>query len=452
MKKIFSAALAIIMVFALCLSAAAETPTEVTFGEAIATVSCADNLGTNGVNSRYLIVFNEDVDVGSAYVSVDVDGSTVDASTKAVYFSPPDGATKPYLYIEYRALEDGVTEAANIGRHIVTIKAGTLFQNGTLSLSKDIVLLIKGASVSIYVPKTPLTLTGIEVTAADDDLHRYKVVFSDTLSGAQFGVWSAMTVDGTTQITAADQGISAYNHGDGKLAIYINYSAIQPGAASSSDISAHIITLSKGMVYGDYELAEDVQLKVSGNKVTIYKPATLITLDTIADGAPQNDEQRYLIIFDETTDVGAAWATGYVDGSETGVENAACFMMIGGKVTALLQYRAFGDDITSWEQITEHTITFKAGTELGNNCELADDVNITVKYNEFKLGFPEQEIPLTGDVNGDGAVNNKDVVTLFRAVSGNVPDEFVKEAADVNDDGEINNKDVVQLFRNVSSK
>ena len=56
---------------------------------------------------------------------------------------------------------------------------------------------------------------------------------------------------------------------------------------------------------------------------------------------------------------------------------------------------------------------------------------------------------IKGDVNGDGLVDNKDVVTLFRYVSGSGklanPD-----AADINGDGEINNKDVVALFRAVS--
>ena len=55
-----------------------------------------------------------------------------------------------------------------------------------------------------------------------------------------------------------------------------------------------------------------------------------------------------------------------------------------------------------------------------------------------------------GDTNGDGEVDNKDVVTLFRYVSGNdtgaVPDN-----CDFNCDGATDNKDVVALFRAVSS-
>ena len=55
-----------------------------------------------------------------------------------------------------------------------------------------------------------------------------------------------------------------------------------------------------------------------------------------------------------------------------------------------------------------------------------------------------------GDLNGDNEVNNKDVVTLFRYVSGGnkVEDESMY---DINGDKEVNNKDVVALFRSVSS-
>lgn len=56
---------------------------------------------------------------------------------------------------------------------------------------------------------------------------------------------------------------------------------------------------------------------------------------------------------------------------------------------------------------------------------------------------------IRGDINGDKAVNNKDVVALFRAVSKDNYDNF--ELCDFNKDGAVNNKDVVALFRYVSA-
>ena len=57
--------------------------------------------------------------------------------------------------------------------------------------------------------------------------------------------------------------------------------------------------------------------------------------------------------------------------------------------------------------------------------------------------------PEKGDTNGDGRVDNKDVVFLFVNLSS--PDEITDpDSADVNEDGSINNKDVIALFRIVS--
>ena len=55
-----------------------------------------------------------------------------------------------------------------------------------------------------------------------------------------------------------------------------------------------------------------------------------------------------------------------------------------------------------------------------------------------------------GDTNGDGEVDNKDVVSLFRFVSGN-KDAAIEEKCDYNGDGSIDNKDVVALFRDLSA-
>ena len=61
----------------------------------------------------------------------------------------------------------------------------------------------------------------------------------------------------------------------------------------------------------------------------------------------------------------------------------------------------------------------------------------------------EKEEKIKGDMNGDKEADNKDVVSLFRYVSG---DEKLEDESiyDFNGDNEVNNKDVVELFREVS--
>ena len=63
--------------------------------------------------------------------------------------------------------------------------------------------------------------------------------------------------------------------------------------------------------------------------------------------------------------------------------------------------------------------------------------------------MPEKTPTGNGDINGDGELDNKDVVILFRYLSGSekLEDESVY---DFNGDGEADNKDVVSLFRHIS--
>ena len=58
--------------------------------------------------------------------------------------------------------------------------------------------------------------------------------------------------------------------------------------------------------------------------------------------------------------------------------------------------------------------------------------------------------PVLGDVNGDGEINNKDVVLLFRFLSGGSDEGLIKKLMDFNGDGFVNNKDVATLFRYIS--
>lgn len=85
---------------------------------------------------------------------------------------------------------------------------------------------------------------------------------------------------------------------------------------------------------------------------------------------------------------------------------------------------------------------------------LAEDANGNTTYCRFlKISFTITPKPVVvGDINGDGFINNKDVVVLFRAVSESLTesDVYIEANSDVNGDGFINNKDVVALFKSVS--
>ena len=78
-------------------------------------------------------------------------------------------------------------------------------------------------------------------------------------------------------------------------------------------------------------------------------------------------------------------------------------------------------------------------------------LNTEVEYKLINGGVDVKNYEL-GDVTGDGKINNKDVVALFKFINNvYTEDDIIVDAADFTQDGKINNKDVVALFRFVSS-
>ena len=91
-----------------------------------------------------------------------------------------------------------------------------------------------------------------------------------------------------------------------------------------------------------------------------------------------------------------------------------------------------------------HVITISAVSDAGRKSRIYS-FNLRVM-----AGTPEPEYVIingTGDVNGDKETDNKDVVTLFRYLSGDKNVTVVEANVDINGDGDQNNKDVSVLFR-----
>ena len=107
---------------------------------------------------------------------------------------------------------------------------------------------------------------------------------------------------------------------------------------------------------------------------------------------------------------------------------------------------------SDWSEELENT-TIPPEAVMPGMSDKYIDYNPTDNFSIKAYLIPaEIETFLQGDVNGDGSVDNKDVVLLFCVLSGDLSDVFVKEAADMNNDGRVNNKDVFYLFRYVSSQ
>ena len=113
---------------------------------------------------------------------------------------------------------------------------------------------------------------------------------------------------------------------------------------------------------------------------------------------------------------------------------------------------------TTEGDVTFVTLTFNISEDAAANEFLyvavtADNIYTAsgeaVEFTAMNGGVDPVEL---GDPTGDGNIDNKDVTTLFRFVSGALKEtDIIAVAADFNGDNEVNNKDVVALFKYVSS-
>ena len=109
--------------------------------------------------------------------------------------------------------------------------------------------------------------------------------------------------------------------------------------------------------------------------------------------------------------------------------------------------------------VTYVTLTFEVSEDAANDAflwveayvdgsDVFSDLDEYLDYTVINGGV--DVLPDRGDVDGDYRISNRDVIALFRHVSG-IPAQLHVLSGDVNADGVVNNKDVVELFRMSSS-
>lgn len=101
--------------------------------------------------------------------------------------------------------------------------------------------------------------------------------------------------------------------------------------------------------------------------------------------------------------------------------------------------------------LTNITFTNFAGEEISGDSLVGTGTVITLKNGEEILD--EKIAVMTGDVTGDGKINNRDVAYVARLlVNKQTAEEYQLLSMDVNGDGKVNNRDVAMVSRYLVGK
>ena len=93
----------------------------------------------------------------------------------------------------------------------------------------------------------------------------------------------------------------------------------------------------------------------------------------------------------------------------------------------------------------------KAGKELADDALVGTGSKVVLMKSDALLD--EIEIVITGEITGDGVINNRDVSMIARALlDKEVPSDSQILAADVNGDGRVDNKDIALISRSLVGK
>ena len=233
-------------------------------------------------------------------------------------------------------------------------------------------------------------------------------------------------------------------------AVLLITAAVPAFAAAELDNSKLNIVISGGLEDFEAVPGEEIDVKIElKNNTGISSAKILLTYDKKLS-VVKDDKGEAMItfdIFDSTDDSAMKAFTLYEEDGQILLNWLTALGEVSGDVVfATIKFK-----------VSDEPEAVGAFLPIGAEIDPDDVYNINVENVDFNLisgGVKVKEKGgdiLVGDCNGDGSLDNKDVVALFRHVSGNTPDNFNVEASDFNGDGEVDNKDVVTLFRYVST-
>ncbi len=299
-------------------------------------------------NSRYLVWLEDDLTGEVTVPWKPLDILTVDGTDCSVYAVVDSGMVMLIL--------DSTVGLGQLSEHTVTVKKGTFI--GDYEVASDITFYTHAdGTVDLTPPAAPVNFSFSRGQWQESN-SRYLVWLEDDLAGEVTVPWKALdilTVDGTDY--------SVYAVVDSGMVMLILDSTVGLG-----QLSEHTVTVKKGTFIGDYEVASDITFYTHANGTVDQTPPAAPVNFSFSRGQWQESNSRYLVwleddLAEEVTVPWKALDILTVDGTDCSVYA----VVDSGMVMLIL------DSTVGLGQLSEHTVTVKKGTFIGD-YEVASDI------------------------------------------------------------------------------
>lgn len=308
------------------------------------------------------------------------------------------------------------------GKNEIVIKAGTEIEGYVIA--KDVTIIVEGNKTYIRVPEENVKITSINGVAQDveeNDLHRYLIYLN---FDKEFDYSEYYVCDITVSVNGKEATVGAYNDSEDKRVFLTVDYTVAPKDSKNE------ITIKAGTAFAHFKVTEEVTIKTNGTAVEMKVPLKEMAIEWkkdiigVLEGGTQDTNGRY--VFYIQTDVENLGNTMW-NGNEcvidegTEKEKLAPIYYLGGvgapgteeyddtAILVVINYEDIQSGAKNAAEIATHSLTIKAGTELGGGYLVKNDLTLWLRGNDFAETEEELPEPPDGVFSLSRGIENKSI-------------------------------------------
>ncbi len=343
---------------------------------------------------------------------------------------------KLLLLFQYDKIQNGVTAAADMELHNISIPAGTIV--GYYRLTEDFNFHVEQETiVEGHVSTYPLVSLGWGTGSEQNDNTRY-LFYPEGATAEQISALHGKTADAYVDGELVSGAVNFHN-AEGTLLMLLPYSKLETGVSEAVKLQPHSIVIKKGTIIGEYQLAADYKISVDGSTVLNTEDLTEVQMhmsmteksaaQDYYDAEKTNPTKRYLLYFEgfdatSIADIHQQLARITVDGATRVLDGNLVYYNVkedNETITMLLPYEVLESGVTECAQFkNQHTVTIKKGTIIADKYVVSEELTIPLDKDQIMHSVVKDAVTTSVDgtvltIGGTGTIKASDLAAVTAA-------------------------------------